>query len=169
MDTATYLDLEDTILRRTIHISNVPHESSDSEIVDQLHSCGEIEKILFDRNEGQSTKMAFVQFKTESGAAEAMRLSLLFIRGERSRITQSRMTIDVIPPTDAVFGKPLTVGRHVMSVNPSVNTGLSVERRERSFRSSCQAAAKVLEAISSRSGWEVPAGELDKLMGRSSV
>lgn len=169
MDTVTNLDLEETILKRTIHVSNVALDSSESEIMSQLHSCGEIERILFDRSEGQPTKMAFVQFKSESGAIEAMRLSRLYHRGENMRITQSRITIDVIPPTDAVFGKPLTVGRHVMSVNPSVNTGLSVEKRERSFRSSCQAAIKVLEAISSRTGWEVPEGEQQKLLGRSSV
>ena len=162
MDSGRF-NLEDTVLRRTVHIANVPLSIESADVLDALANCGVIEKVHFDQARDQPSKLALVQFTDENGAFEAMKLSTVYLMGQPCRVSQSRITIDVIPPTDAVFGKPLTVGRHVMSVNPSAHSGSAVARRERAFEAACHCAADILEEIAGRTNTHIPDNEIRRL------
>jgi RNA recognition motif-containing protein len=166
MDSGRF-NLEDTVLRRTVHIANVPPSIEAADLLDALTNCGVIEKVHFDQAHDQPSQLALIQFADENGAFEAMKLSTVYLIGHPCRVSQSRITIDVIPPTDAVFGKPLTVGRHVMSVNPSVHSGSTVARRERAFEKACQRAAHILDEIAGRTNAHVPDSEIRRLRDSS--
>lgn len=99
--------------------------------------------------------MAFIQFASEDASLEAIRLQNVPIRERTLRITPSKITIEVIPPTDAVFGKPMTVGRHVMAVNPSILSADRSKRREEAMKAVDLAAADVVRQISERLGVDI--------------
>lgn len=163
MEAGTRFDHSELVLRRTVHISNIDQTFDEEDLLHVLSSCGPIERVHFDLTEPDQQRMAFVQFQTEQAASQAVRMSRIVVNGLTMRISPSRVTIDVIPPTDAVFGKPLTVGRHVMAVNPSHGRGRSTARREAAYDAACLAAADVLLSISDRTGWRIPEGEIERL------
>lgn len=163
MNAMSNLDHSEVVLRRTIHISDVPVDATEVELMQILGHLGSIERIHFDKADGEINKQAFVQFSSEHDAVEAVRLGRMSIHATIMRISHSRITIDVIPPTDAVFGKPVTVGRHVMAVNPSENRHKTLAKRDEALGEASKAAARVLESISARTGWEVSTDELRRL------
>jgi hypothetical protein len=161
------IDHEEVILRRTIHVLDVPETLSDSDLSNAFISCGKIEQLRFEKS-ADGLRMAFVQFHSEEAANAAVRVSKWNVHGHSLRVSFSRITVDVIPPTDAVFGKPITLGRHVMAVNPSLNRHRMAQKREACFHASCKEAANVLEAIAKRTGWHVSPAELERLRGATS-
>ena len=163
MDGVGNVDHAELVLRRTIHIANVPEEVTEDNMRHLFDRFGVIDRFFFDKADGDELRMAFVQFSSEEAASEAVRLSRVSLMGVSMRITHSRVTIDVIPPTDAVFGKPLTVGRHVMAVNPSQTRHRSLARRDEAIAAASRAAADVLQAIAARTGFEVSSNEIKYL------
>jgi hypothetical protein len=158
------LDLEYQVLRRTVHVAGIHVSASEDEIRTVFSDCGEIDKLRLDQASNEPTKMCFIQFADDIGASNALHYGELSYRGRRMRITQSKVTIDVIPPTDAVFGKPMTVGRHVMSVNTQVLRGSAKAKREHSLRDFCEATAKILLRISQQTGHSIPDGSIEELL-----
>lgn len=163
MATFGSLDHGELVLRRTIHISNIPADTTEDQLRQEFNRFGPVERLSFDKAEADELRMAFVQFGSEEAASEAVRFSRVHFMGQSMRITHSRITIDVIPPTDAVFGKPLTVGRHVMAVNPSLNRHRSLSRRVDAIAAASRAAATVLQAIATRTGVEISRDEIKQL------
>lgn len=158
--------IEDSILRRTVCIEPVPVDICDEDLLQASACHGDVVNVKIVPLEKKSTMMALVQFSTEDGAQTACRDPKLNIRGVVGRITPSRVTIDVIPPVDAVFGKPMTVGKHVMAINPSKHDTTS--QREYIMKQVSSIAAKVLVDISKRTNWEIPDGEIERLIATKS-
>jgi RNA recognition motif-containing protein len=167
MEGGARFDHSELVLRRTVHISDIDGSMNEKDLLHLLSPFGPVERVHFEVEEAEQTRMALVQFQSEEVASQAIRASRLTFKGSSMRISPSRVTIDVIPPTDAVFGKPLTVGRHVMAVNPSHSRGRTSALREAAYEKACHAAADVLVSISERTGWPVPAGEIQRLRNRS--
>lgn len=153
----------DLILKRTIHISNVPTDVTPEELESIFSTHGEVIKVKLESSPKDGQHMAFVQFESEEAARDSLTRPSLTLGDKLIRITPSRVTIDVIPPTDAVFGKPITVGKHVMAVNPSKMSNSAISRQESTLRAVHQAAVSVLQAISERTGTRIDADELERL------
>jgi RNA recognition motif-containing protein len=157
-------DLEESVIRRTIYVSNLPEAIAESDIISEFQIFGEIQYIRVDKVHHKTENMALIQFSAEESARHAILRTQMRIQGQSARIMPSSITIEVIPPTDAVFGKPMTVGRHVMSVNPSSRDHrVTSEKRRRTMDKVRKAAVEVLENICARTGWRVPADSLDAL------
>ena len=167
MEAISNLDHSELVLRRTVHISNVPENADEDMIRECCGQFGSVERVHFDKADAEDLRMAFVQYTIEDGASSATRSGRLTLMGRSMRISPSRITIDVIPPTDAVFGKPLTVGRHVMAINPSQNRHRAIAKRDAAAESASHAAAGVLEAIATRTGWQVSSDEIKRLRGQT--
>lgn len=163
MDGLGHFDHSELVLRRTVHISNIDNQATESDLMEVFASCGTVERVHFDKAESDPLRMAFIQFSSDHSAQQAVRMSRTTVRGSTIRVSPSRVTIDVIPPTDAVFGKPLTVGRHVMAVNPSSDRGRGVARREAAYDAASQAASEVLLSISNRTDWKIAPTEIERL------
>ena len=158
------LNHEDMVLRRTIHVTNVPRDADDVYFSQIFSHFGEVQKVKLDESSRDRANMVFVQFSSEEAAREALRHSPLSIGDLKMRVSPSKTTIDVIPPTDAVFGKPITVGKHVMAVNPSRVTSRAIEKQESAMRSVNQAAARVLQSVSERVGMPIDVEERERLL-----
>jgi|LauGreDrversion4_2_1035121.scaffolds.fasta_scaffold48906_4 hypothetical protein len=157
-------NLEESVIRRTICVTEVPETSTEQSIVDALDKYGEIQYLRVDAVPGSSRKVALVQYAEEGAAETAIGSVHLNLNGVIVRPRRSSITIEVIPPTDAVFGKPMTVGRHVMAVNHSrEQRGRNSEQKRKSQRAR-EAAAAVLEQVSRRTGWEIPDGAINSLL-----
>lgn len=127
---------------------------------------GDVVNVRIDTVPRTESTMALVQFSKDEAAENAIRNSKVALRGVIGRVTASRCTIDVIPPVDAVFGKPMTVGRHVMATSHGREDYR--ESKESAIQKSRRVIAKVLLEISHRTTWTIPVGELEKLEGRES-
>jgi hypothetical protein len=160
------ISIEDSILRRTVCIEPVPVEICDDDLLQAFACHGDVVNVKIVPLEKKSTLMALVQFSMEDGAQSACRDPKLNIRGVVGRITPSRVTIDVIPPVDAVFGKPMTVGKHVMAINPSKHD--TTTQREYIMKQVSSIAAKILVDISKRTDWVIPDGEIERLIATKS-
>lgn len=159
MDSSERVDPADSILRRTVHVSSVPVGSSENEIRALFENFGNILQVKLDKAPKADDLIAFVQFTNDEGSIEALRTQSVHFRDRVLRISPSRVTIDVIPPIDAVFGKPMTVGRHVMAVNPSVLTAEKAQRRDNALKAVDIAAATIIKSISDRIGRDVSQGD----------
>ena len=159
MDSSERIDPAESILRRTVHVSSVPAGSSEPEIRALFENFGNIQQVKLDKAPKSDDLIAFVQFTNDEGSIDALRTQSVHFRDRLLRVSPSRVTIDVIPPIDAVFGKPMTVGRHVMAVNPSVLTAERAQRREDALKAVDAAAATIKKNISNRIGGDVFQGD----------
>jgi hypothetical protein len=158
------INLEEGVLRRTVHIGPLTPTFNESRIRETFSRYGEIAAVRMDSSIVDGSVFALIQFVDDNAVIELLRLSQVKVEGHSIRITVSRITIDPIPPTDAVFGKPMTIGNHVMAINPSRVTGYNSHRRERAMKAVKQAASRLLVGISRRSGWVIPDGEIERLV-----
>jgi RNA recognition motif-containing protein len=150
MDSPNHNNPMDSILRRTIHVSNVPSLTSESEIRQLFQNFGDICQVKLDETEVPENKMALVQFASDEAAFDSMRVRNISFSNTSLRISPSKITIDVIPPTDAVFGKPMTVGHHVMAVNPSNISHDKFRKREEAMKAVDLAASKIEKSLAER-------------------
>ena len=157
-------NLEESVIRRTICVTEVPEASTDQSIVDALDKYGEIQYLRVDAVPGSSRKVALVQYADESATDAAIGAINLSLDGFKVRCRRSSITIEVIPPTDAVFGKPMTVGRHVMAVNHSREQRSRNSDQQRKGQRAREAAASVLEKVSRRIGWKIPDDAINALL-----
>ena len=151
-DTQLLSNLEELVLKRTIHVANLPEGFRENDINTLFETFGTVSSSKVDKKPGDSTYMALVQFYDESSAQDALRCSRVHFKGSLLPVTPARTTIEVIPPTDAVFGKPMTVGRHVMAVNPSKYSHSQQNRREATMKKVRAAEARILLNIAERTG-----------------
>jgi hypothetical protein len=158
------LNLEEAILRRTVHLTNIPEALSEEALREFLSSFGEITAMRVDTPSGGQGLMALIQFSDESAALALLNSHLLKLSGAFLRVSPSRITIDVIPPIDAVFGKPMTVGNHVMAINPSRASGRLAGKTRDVMHKVDRAAYEVLQGISKRTGWQIPQEELERFL-----
>jgi hypothetical protein len=157
-------NLEESVLRRTICITEVPEWTTEESLVGALDKYGEIQYLRLDSIPGSTQKVALVQYADE-GAAEAAIVRIhLQLDGGNVRVGRSSITIEVIPPTDAVFGKPMTVGRHVMAVNHSRDQRGRKTDHTRKVQKAREAAVAVLQKLSRKTGWVLPEGAIRALL-----
>ena len=156
-------NLEESVIRRTVCVIGLGSDAVEQDVIDSLRGFGEIQYVRMDAVNGGGDKVALVQYADEKSAEELVRQVQIRILDRVVRLRQSSITIEVIPPTDAVFGKPMTVGRHVMAVN------LAKEQRGRDrellhkVQHSRKELISVLERISRSTGWRIPDRTLEIL------
>jgi len=157
-------NLEESVIRRTICVYSVPPGFSESDLVAPFQAFGEIQYIRLDPVPRKHESVALIQYSSEEPAHDAVSRIQLRVGDSVLRIMPSSITIEVIPPTDAIFGKPLTIGRHVMAVNPSLRDHrVTSERRHRSMAKVSEAAIRVLKNVSDRTGWTIPESSIKEL------
>lgn len=157
-------DLEQSVINRTVALLELGGDTTEQDILEVLGTFGEIQYIRLDSVAGSSTKVALVQFVDESVAQNLVRKTQIRIRSEPARVRQSAITIEVIPPTDAVFGKPMTVGRHVMAVNLSRDQRTNDSELRAKTRRVRESIRTVLHKISSTTGWTIPSGAFENIL-----
>lgn len=139
--------LEESILKRTIYIATLPEHVSEDDLMKTFLAFGSVQTFKVDRRSGDYPRMALIQFVDEQSAYDALRCSRIYCGDSVLVAALSRVTIEVIPPMDAVLGKPMTVGRHVMAVNPSKINSSQQRKREDCMKRVKLAANKISDRI----------------------
>jgi RNA recognition motif. (a.k.a. RRM, RBD, or RNP domain) len=137
---------EDTILRRTVFVGDLPMNVFKEDIELPLEQFGPIAKLALDMT--AAGKFVLVEFRDEAGAEEAIMSGQFCINGTRHHITKALRTAVGYTPHDVVFGKPMAIGRHVMAVNPTLVTSALISKREQSLKSVNYEVQRTLARIS---------------------
>lgn len=155
--------LEESILKRTVHVSNLPVQLAEEDVSELFAAFGSVNSVRIDKCPNQDLNMALIEFVDSTSANDALSRARINCAAHVLVVKPSQITIDVIPPTDVVFGKPMTVGRHVMAVNHSMSTTAQRLKRETAMRSVKKAAVQILQNISKRIDHPIPDEEIEAL------
>ena len=156
-------NLEESVIRRTVCVTGLGAAVSDEDVMKSFETFGEIQYVRVDLKSSGDEKVALIQYKDEHVVDELIRKVQIRALDGVCRVRPSSITIEVIPPTDAVFGKPMTVGRHVMAVNISKESRGRDAQLPQKVRRSHDAILSVLERISASSGWHISQSTIDSL------
>ncbi|EER06445.1 RNA-binding protein, putative [Perkinsus marinus ATCC 50983] len=124
---------EEMILKRTVYVSGLANQVTLEEVRGMFGHFGEIKESSIDVSPYDQCQFALVEFQNEAAAQEAIRVGEIPYRGRVVRVEKSKETVKLYPPTDVVFGKPMTIGRHVTPLLPG-NPGSQISGAMRTRR-----------------------------------
>ena len=149
-------NLEESVIKRTVCILGLGLNTGEQDVITSVEALGQIQYVRVDPNSSGTEKVALVQYEDEQSAEDLVRQVNVRVVDRICKVRPSSITIEVIPPTDAVFGKPMTVGRHVMAVNISKDNRGRDRHLSEKIRKSHESILAVLERVSVTSGWRIP-------------
>ncbi|KAF4727226.1 hypothetical protein FOZ62_005159, partial [Perkinsus olseni] len=145
---------EEMILNRTVYVSGLANQVTLEEVRGMFGHFGEIKESSIDVSPYDQCQFALVEFQNEAAAQEAIRVGEIPYRGRVVRVEKSKETVKLYPPTDVVFGKPMTIGRHVTPLLPgnpgSQISGAMRTRRDEIIDEVGEAAMQIEDWLESR-------------------
>ncbi len=121
-------------LRRTVYLEGLSVSTTADDFGSLLNKLpGVTEHEMGESADGKG-KFALLEFERVQDAESLLLRVDLSVRGRLLRVAPSKRTVVAYTPSDVVFGKPMTIGRHVMAVNPTNVTSALREKRERSMK-----------------------------------
>ncbi|KAF4658084.1 hypothetical protein FOL47_008191 [Perkinsus chesapeaki] len=148
---------EELILNRTVYVSGLANQVTLEEVRGMFGHFGEIKESSIDVSPYDQAQFALVEFRNEAAAQEAIRVGEIPYRGRVVRVEKAKETVKLYPPTDVVFGKPMTIGRHVTPLLPgnpgSQISGAMRTRRDEIIEEVGEAALQIEDWLESRGYW----------------
>ncbi len=135
-------------LLRTLCIRNIPAGLSDEEIKTHIYRNLMAKDIFL--GEMSDGRFCLFQVQNTAVASEIMKIPTRRIGNYSMNIEAALRTINSYVPHNVTFGKPLSIGQHVMAANPVKFSSAALSQRSRIMFKVDRIAFKIIDSLGSK-------------------